>query len=235
MQITGGWRTAAVATILVVFGNVVGIAAGPNVVTVSWLAIAQSAGTLLIVIVSWRWCGMTWAEAGIGPTNLLRASLIGSGIGLGLAAIGLLSLVVGAQLGAAISYQPLRGASTSAVVTHALLGLPLLTAIPEELAFRGLALGLLMRELTPWRAALVSSTLFAAWHIVVQAQTLAVTDFATPWLIVPAMGLAFAGLFTGGVIFALLRLRTHNLSAAVMAHWLFDAGLIAGLFFLTRS
>jgi membrane protease YdiL (CAAX protease family) len=49
------------------------------------------------------------------------------------------------------------------------------------------------------------------------------------------MGLAFAGLFAGGVIFALLRLRTRNLAAAVLAHWLFDAGLITGLFFLTRS
>src|SRR6266571_7767012 len=72
------------------------------------------------------------------------------------------------------------------------------------------------------------------WHVVVQVQTLAVTIFTSPWEIVPAMGLAFAGLFTGGVIFALLRLRTRNLAAAVVAHWLFDAGLITGLFFLTR-
>jgi len=62
-----------------------------------------------------------------------------------------------------------------------------------------------------------------------------VTNFTSPWLIVPAMGLAFAGLFTGGVLFAFLRLSTRNLAAAVAAHWLFDAGLITGLFFLTRS
>src|SRR5438067_2321634 len=125
MPTTWGWRVAVIASILVVFGNAAGIAAGPNVVTVSWAAIAQSAGTLLIV--------------------------------------------------------------------------------------------------------------FVAWHVVVQVQTLAVTNFTSPWLIVPAMGLAFAGLFAGGVIFALLRLRTRNLAAAVVAHWLFDAGLITGLFFLTRS
>lgn len=230
-----GWRTVLVATILVVFGNVAAIAAGPNVVTVSWVLIAQSAGTLLIVIVASRWCGLTWAEAGIGWTNLLRSSLIGAGIGLGLAAMGLLALEIGAQLGTPITYQPLRGASISAVLTHALLGLLLLTAIPEELAFRGLVLGLLVRKLMPLRAMLVTSTIFVAWHVVVQVQTLAVTNFTSPWLIVPAMGLAFAGLFAGGVIFALLRLRTHNLAAAVVAHWLFDAGLVTGLFFVTRS
>jgi tRNA pseudouridine32 synthase/23S rRNA pseudouridine746 synthase len=201
----------------------------------SWAAIAQSAGTLLIVIVGSRWCGLTWAEAGIGRTNLLRSSLIGAGIGLGLAAAVLLALEHGARLGTPITYQPLRGAQISAVLTHALVGLLLQTAIPEELAFRGLLLGLLIRKRTPLRATLVTSAFFVAWHLVVQVQTLAVTNFASPWQIVPAMGLAFAGLFAGGVIFALLRLRTRNLAAAVMAHWLFDAGLITGLFFLTRS
>jgi uncharacterized protein len=235
MPTTGKWRVAVIAIILIVFGNAAGVAAGPNVVTVSWAAIAQSAGTVLIVIVGSRWCRLTWAEAGIGRTNLLRSSVIGAGIGLGLAAVLLLALEVGAQLGTPISYQPLRGASISAVVIHALVGLPLQTAIPEELAFRGLMLGLLMRKLTPSRAVLVTAAMFVAWHVVVQAQTLAVTNFTSPWLIVPAMGLAFAGLFAGGVIFALLRLRTCNLAAAVTAHWLLDAGLITGLFFLTRS
>ena len=235
MPATWGWRVAVIGTILIVFGNAAGIVAGPNTVTVSWAAIAQSAGTVLIVIVASRWCGLIWAEAGIGRTNLLRSSLIGAGIGLGLAGMVLLALEAGARLGTPITYQPLHGASISDLLTHALVGLPLLTAIPEELAFRGLLLGLLMRKLTPLRATLVTSAVFVAWHGVVQLQTLTVTNFTSPWLIVPAMGLAFAGLFAGGLIFALLRLRTGNLAAAVMAHWLFDAGLITGLFFLSRS
>jgi len=235
MPTTWAWRAAVIATIFIVFGNAAGIAAGPNVVTLSWAVIAQSAGTVLIVIVASRWCGLTWAEAGIGWTNLLRSSLIGAWIGLGLAAVVLLVLEAGAQLGTPITYQPLRGASISAVLTHALVGLPLQTAIPEELAFRGLLLGLLMRTLTPLRATLVTSAIFVAWHVVVQVQTLAVTNFPSPWQIVPAMGLAFAGVFAGGVIFALLRLRTRNLAAAFVCHWLFDAGLITGLFFVTRS
>jgi len=235
MPTTSGWRVAMIATILVVYGNAAGIVIGPNVVTVSWSAVAQSAGTLLIVIVASRWCGLTWAEAGIGQTNLLRSSLIGAGIGLGVAAVVLVALEVGAHVGTPITYQPLRGASISAVLTHALVGLPLQTAIPEELAFRGLLLGLLMRTLTPLRATLLTSAIFVAWHVVVQVQTLAVTNFPSSWQIVPAMGLAFAGLFAGGVIFALLRLRTRNLAAAFVCHWLFDAGLITGLFFVTRS
>src|SRR6266576_6107882 len=232
MPTTWGWRVAVIATILVVFGNAAGVAAGPNVVTFSWAATAQSAGTLLIVIVAFRWCGLTWAEAGIGRTNLLRSSLIGAGIGLGLAAVVLLALELGAQLGTPITYQPLRGAPISAVLTHAMVGLPLQTAIPEELAFRGLLLGLLMRKLTPLRAALVTSAIFVAWHVAVQVQTLALTNFTSPGQIVLATSLAVAGLLAGGLIFAFVRLRTHNLAGAVMAHWLFDAAFVTGLYFL---
>jgi len=230
-----GWRVAVIATILILFGNAAGLAAGPNVVTVSWAAIAQAAGTLLIVIVASRWCGLTWADAGIGKTNLLRSTLIGAGIGLGLAAVVLLALELGAQLGTPVTYQPLHGATTSALLTHALAGLPLLTAIPEELAFRGLLLGLLMRKLSPWRSTLVTSAIFVAWHVAVQAQTLALTNFTSPGQIVLATSLAVVGLFAGGLIFALVRLRTHNLAGAVMAHWLFDAGFVTGLYFLTAS
>src|SRR5258708_13912315 len=187
MPTTWGWGVVVIASILVVFGNAAGVAAGPNVVTVSWVAIAQSAGTLVIVIVASRWCGLTWAEAGVGRTNLLRSSLIGAGTGLALAAVVLLALEVGARLGSPITYQPLRGASMGAVLAHSLVGLPLQTAIPEELAFRGLLLGLLMRKLTPLRATVVTSAIFVAWHGVVQVQTLAVTNFTSPWQIVPAM------------------------------------------------
>jgi tRNA pseudouridine32 synthase/23S rRNA pseudouridine746 synthase len=227
------WRVAVTATILILFGNAASLASGPNVVTVSWATIAQATGTVLIVIVASRWCGLTWAEAGIGRTNLLRSTLIGAGTGLGLASVVLLTLEIGAQLGTPITYQPLHGAATSTVLTHALIGIPLLTAIPEELAFRGLVLGLLMRRLTPLRAALVTSAVFVAWHLVVQVQTLAVTNLTSAWLVVPAMGLAFVGLFAGGLIFAFVRLRTHNLAGAVMVHWLFDAAFVTGLYFLT--
>src|SRR5438034_10024983 len=116
MPTTWGWRVAVIATILVVFGNVAGVAAGPNVVTVSWAATAQSAGTLLIVIVASRWCGLTLAEAGIGRTNLLRSSLVGAGLGLGPGPVIPLAMAVRAQLGTSVINYPSRGGATSAVL-----------------------------------------------------------------------------------------------------------------------
>src|SRR5207245_9951747 len=153
MRTRWGWRVAVIATILILFGNAAGLAAGPKAVTVSEATMRQTAGTLLIVIVAFRWCGLTWAEAGIGRTDLLRSTLIGAGIGLGMAAGVLLALELGALLGTPITYQPLPGAATSALLTHALVGLPLLTVIPEELAFRGPAVRLLIRQRRPCGAA----------------------------------------------------------------------------------
>ena len=41
----------------------------------------------------------------------------------------------------------------------------LLTAIPEEFAFRGVLLGSALRLWGPWRASLITSALFGLWHI----------------------------------------------------------------------
>src|SRR5260370_42510905 len=98
-----GWRVAVIATILILFGNAAGFAAGPNVVTVSWATMAQAAGMLLIVIVASRWCGLTWAEAGIGWTNLLRSTLIGSGSGPVQGVVVLLALELGALLWSSVT------------------------------------------------------------------------------------------------------------------------------------
>jgi len=81
----------------------------------------------------------------------------------------------------------------------------------------------------------VTSAIFVAWHVVVQVQTLALTNFTSPGQIVLATSLAVAGLFAGGLTFAFVRLRTHNLAGAVMAHWLFDGAFVTGLYFLTAS
>jgi membrane protease YdiL (CAAX protease family) len=47
------------------------------------------------------------------------------------------------------------------------LGVPivLLTANPEEFAFRGVLLGSALRLWGPWRASLITSALFGLWHI----------------------------------------------------------------------
>ena len=50
----------------------------------------------------------------------------------------------------------------------------------------------------------------------------------SPWF-VPACGIALVVVFVGGVAFAWLRLRTRTLATTVMAHWIFNAVVLLGL------
>jgi membrane protease YdiL (CAAX protease family) len=99
----------------------------------------------------------------------------------------------------------------------------LLTAIPEEFAFRGVLLGSALRLWGPWRASLVTSALFGLWHIAPTLHTMsdnravagAAASLAGQILLV--LG-AIAVTSAGGLIFCWLRLRSRSLIAPVLAH-----------------
>ena len=76
------------------------------------------------------------------------------------AAYGVALLVPAAT--ARVPADPLDGAS---VLLTVLVVIPLTTVLPEELAFRGVLLGLLDRTLRQRFAIAVSSALFGLWHV----------------------------------------------------------------------
>jgi len=99
----------------------------------------------------------------------------------------------------------------------------LLTAIPEEFAFRSVLLGPALRLWGPWRASLITSALFGLWHIAPTLHTMsdnhefsgAAASAAGQVLLV--LG-AIAVTFIAGLVFCWLRLRSKSLIAPVMAH-----------------
>jgi uncharacterized protein len=99
----------------------------------------------------------------------------------------------------------------------------LLTAIPEEFAFRGVLLGSALRLWGPWRASLVTSALFGLWHIAPTLHTMSDNrEFAgaaahTGGQVLLVLG-SVAVTFVAGLVFCWLRLRSRSLIAPVMAH-----------------
>ena len=99
----------------------------------------------------------------------------------------------------------------------------LLTAIPEELAFRGVLLGLGLRLWGPWRASLISSALFGVWHIAPTLQTklhnqgVGTLVASSGGRIIDVVG-TVAVTFIAGLVFCWLRLRSRSLIAPVIAH-----------------
>jgi len=99
----------------------------------------------------------------------------------------------------------------------------LLTAIPEEFAFRGVLLGSAVAQWGPLRGVLVVSALFGLWHV--QPTLATMTDNpavsgasgSAAGRVLVVLG-AVAVTFVAGLVFAWLRLRSRSLLAPVLAH-----------------
>ena len=179
---------------------------------------------------------------GLGVSGLARS--IGEGItsGLGLSILPLVFFRRPVLLDTPLEYGPVSKLTRREMLEDVLLRVPVGIALFEELAFRGLLYSSLRRSYSVKASVLWSSAAFAAWHLAVTytsavqtniADTLRVPDRARPVvtpLVIPA---AVAGgmITTGvaGIVFALLRERTHNLFGPILAHWIVDGLMIAAL------
>jgi membrane protease YdiL (CAAX protease family) len=187
--------------------------AGPTVV---WTSVMTAA----LALVAWT-CRATRADLGLEPSNVGRGLRYGGGASgvvlVVLAAGALLPLTSGALRDA-------RGAITAGqLASELVVGVVLLTAIPEEFAFRGVLLGSAVELWGPARGALAVSALFGLWHVQPTLATMG-DNPAVSGASGSAAGRALvvfgavAVTFAGGLVFAWLRLRSRSLLAPVLAH-----------------
>jgi len=183
-----------------------------------WLPVSLL--TAALALIAWA-TGATLADLGLERQDLR------SGVLYGACAFGvvLLVLVVAAVIPATNGFLHDSRAQISGGRLLYELGVSilLLTAIPEELAFRGVLLGSALRLWGPWRASLITSVLFGLWHILPTLHTMrdnrvvavASASIAGQSLVVAG---SVAVTFVAGLIFCWLRLRSNSLIAPVMAH-----------------
>jgi membrane protease YdiL (CAAX protease family) len=200
--------------VLVVFSLLrgLGLAGRPSV------SVAVLTGALALV--AW-WSGASPADLG------LERGAVPTGLRYGAAAFGAVGLVV---LTAAVVplTQPVlhdsRGDITGGRLLYELtVTVALLTAVPEEFAFRGVLLGSATALWGPRRATWVTALLFGLWHIQPTLQTMsdnravgaASTQVAGRMALVAG---AVVVTFVAGLAFAWLRLRSRSLVAPVLAH-----------------
>lgn len=196
-------------------------------------ALYVTRGVVLVAVLLWagRRAGASWAALGLGGEALrpglrwgaLAVLVVAAAVTLGtlladhLSGVGLLLTDERADLpGAALAY-------------NALWRVPVGTAVVEELAFRGVLLGLLLQAASPLRAVVVSSLAFGLWHVAATTVTLRINDVAVGSL--QGLGTvagAVAVTTVAGAAFCALRLVSGGLLAPVLAHWATNAlGLLA--------
>lgn len=106
------------------------------------------------------------------------------------------------------------------MLLRALIVIPIGTVLVEELAFRGVLLGLLDRVTSPGRALVASAVVFGLWHLLPVwrgggAGELGDADGAGRF---GAVAATFVATFVAGLAFGWLRQRSASLLAPIAAH-----------------
>jgi membrane protease YdiL (CAAX protease family) len=226
-------RALEFAALLVAWGNLTGAVFGTGLQLPggTWSYVIAGIALVLVSLACARWMSMGAADIGLRGDHL-RGALAGALLAVVAALIGagLLRGVAPLLLGGAVEYAPLTTVTGVALAQHVAFFLPLGDVLPEEIAFRGVLVGALLRAERSSTAVLVAGAVFALWHLAVLYTTLDLTSLAWPstWFI-PAFVGALLVLFGGGALFAWLRVRTSSLATTIAAHWLFNAVLLWAL------
>ncbi|HXV94755.1 MAG TPA: CPBP family intramembrane glutamic endopeptidase [Pseudonocardia sp.] len=175
-------------------------------------------GVALALLVVARWCGLSWADLGLGRLRPRRGAVVG-GVAFGsVAAIYLVGLALPATRELFADDRaagPLSGALFAALVR-----IPLGTVVLEEIAFRGVLPGLVGGSW--WRSTLVSSALFGLWHVLpsmgLAGANAGVGAAVGAWGMLAQTGLAVLFTFAAGVLLCAYRRWGGHLSAPMLAH-----------------
>lgn len=200
------------------------------------LPLSVVAATLLLVLA--RRNGLSWDYLG------LQKELVGTSLKVGIAALGVVIATIGVVAAVPASRELLAddrflGVGFPEMLYEALIRIPIGTALAEELAFRGVVLGMLLVWMTPLRAVVVSSALFGLWHILPAIEALETNpaaDLASGTFATVAE-VAVQVIVTGvaGAGFAWLRLRGRGIAAPALAHWGLNGAAYAVGFLVVRN
>jgi membrane protease YdiL (CAAX protease family) len=176
--------------------------------------------TAALALIAWR-AGATPGDLGLRP----RDARAGLAYGAGAAGVVLLGLIVAAELPLTSAFlHDSRAQIDGGRLLYELgMSVVLLTAIPEEFAFRGVLLGSGLKLWGHRRASLITSALFGLWHIAPTLHTMS-DNHAVSGASASAAGQALVVLgsiavtFIAGLIFCWLRMRSASLIAPIIAH-----------------
>ena len=221
------------AALLVLWGNLASTLLGTTALLPggSWAFVVAGLALIVVSLFAARALRLD-REVVVGRGAHIRGAAVGLAAGSVVASIGVvaLRLVAPTLVGQRVEYTPLLTVSAAALAPHLAFFLPLGDILPEEIAFRGVLMGALVRTVSERSAILVAGATFALWHLAVIAVTVGDTTVAPPSLwFAPAVIGALLVVFVGGAVFAWLRVRSDSLATTVGAHWSFNAVLLIGL------
>jgi membrane protease YdiL (CAAX protease family) len=178
-------------------------------------------GILAIAVVIARRAGTTWTSMGLRRDRLSRGAKIGGAV-IAVIALGILVGIAIPATRELFRDEKIVDASVGWVLFQAFVRIPLATALYEEVLFRGIVFGMLVRRHSPLTAGIATSLLFGLWHILPTLDTIGTSpagDLFTGWMgIAAAIVGSIVGTGLAGIGFLLVRLYANSTLAAVLAH-----------------
>lgn len=228
----GGPVLALYAVLLVGWGNLTSIALGPTAALPGGSAEFALAGAILVALslLAARGLGLDPRALGLRGDHM-RGAATGALLGAAVAAAGVVAIRALAPLlvGGRVDYAPLTAVSGLTLLWQCAVWLPLAVILPEEIAFRGVLLGGLVRRSRPADAILAAAVAFGLWHVSIVFTTIQNTTVASTQWEAAAFAIALTAIGVGGAAFAWLRLRTGTLATTIAAHWVFNIVVLVGL------
>jgi uncharacterized protein len=199
---------------------------------------ANDSAAVLSVIAA-RTRGVSRAGLGLCPDRLGREIRIGLTAALPAAAVVGLGAVVPATRGF-FHDERARAGGTRHVLFETLVRIPLGTALPEEVIFRGSLLGLLTQRHSPATAAWMTSILFGAWHVLPTLRTLPLNPagaraHGNPMRTAGAVLATVTATTLAGHGLAWLRFRSGSIAAPVLAHASLNGAAYLAARFVVRA
>jgi len=194
---------------------IVSLMAAANIARSLWLPeishLVFNLGLTAVVVYLGRRAGLRGEDLGLG--NWQRGAVFGAAavgvIAIGLVAAALLSTSV---VRIADAFDDDRAdISAAELLVRVIVIIPIGTALAEELMFRGVIFGLLIKMRAP--AILISSVLFSLWHLLPAG-----LDQGNLGQAVATIATTFVATFCAGLLFGWLRSRSASLLAPVLAH-----------------
>jgi uncharacterized protein len=184
--------------------------------------VAANTGAAALSVIAARTCGISRADMGVSAGRLGRGIRIGLITALPAAAVVGLGAVVPATRGF-FQDERARGGGTRHVLFEILVRIPLGTALPEEVIFRGFLLGLFTQRHSPAAAASMTSILFGLCHVLPTLRTLPLNPAGArvrgnPKRTAGAVLAAVTSTALAGYGLAWLRFRSGSLAAPAIAH-----------------
>jgi membrane protease YdiL (CAAX protease family) len=174
-----------------------------------------------VTLVVARRAGTTWTSMGLRRDRATRGFRVGVVIVSGVAG-GKLLVLTHTSNNEILRDDRFVGSSVGLLLFHALIRIPLGTALYEEVLFRSVIFGMLVRRYTPLKAAIGSSLLFGLWHIlpildVVRTNPAGARfDGFTGTSIAVVVGVSVT--FVAGLALLWIRLFANSILASVIVH-----------------